>query len=192
MVELIRAQGTMYLLGEPDRMRVVRPLLSMIAAEMFAGRRGCRPDVQGHRPRRSTRVLDELRSGVRVATLPDIASEKRKFRIGYLYACTNGGDEAALYGDADAARLKAAAGISIYGGLDEQSVADITDRAGDTPGGHRLPRRHRREPAGVDPPARRAHHRRHAAARRRRVRHRRPPDLLPFLAFTPACTRSAA
>jgi hypothetical protein len=35
MAALIRGQGTMYLLGEPDRMRVIRPLLSMIAAEMF-------------------------------------------------------------------------------------------------------------------------------------------------------------
>ena len=35
MGKLIRDQGTMYLLGEPDRMRVIRPLLSMIAAEMF-------------------------------------------------------------------------------------------------------------------------------------------------------------
>jgi hypothetical protein len=131
MVDLIRRQGTMYLLGEPDRMRVIRPLLSMIAAEMFQAAEDLARLSKGTAPAFYA-VLDELRSGVRVATLPDIASEKRKFRIGYLYACTNGGDEAALYGDADAARLKAAAGICIYGGLDEQSVADITDRAGET------------------------------------------------------------
>ena len=131
LVELIRAQGTLYLLGEPDRMRVVRPLLSMIAAEVFVAAEHVARTSSGISPAFYA-VLDELRSGVRVATLPDIASEKRKFRIGYLYACTNGGDEAALYGEADAARLKAAAGVSIYGGLDEQSVDDITGRAGET------------------------------------------------------------
>jgi len=131
MAKLIRDQGTMYLLGEPDRMRVIRPLLSMIAAEMFQAAEDVARLADGSAPAFYA-VLDELRSGVRVATLPDIASEKRKFRIGYLYACTNGGDEAALYGDADAARLKAAAGVSIYGGLDEQSVDDITNRAGET------------------------------------------------------------
>ena len=131
LVELIRAQGTLYLLGEPDRMRGVRPLLSMIAAEVFVAAEHVARTSSGRSPAFYA-VLDELRSGVRVATLPDIASEKRKFRIGYLYACTNGGDEAALYGQADAARLKAAAGVSIYGGLDEQSVDDITGRAGET------------------------------------------------------------
>ena len=131
LAELIRAQGTLYLLGEPDRMRVVRPLLSMIAAEVFVAAEHVARTSGGRSPAFYA-VLDELRSGVRVATLPDIASEKRKFRIGYLYACTNGGDEAALYGEADAARLKAAAGVSIYGGLDEQSVDDITGRAGET------------------------------------------------------------
>jgi len=129
--ELIRARGTLYLLGEPDRMRVVRPLLSLIAAEVFVAAEHVARTSDGRSPAFYA-VLDELRSGVRVATLPDIASEKRKFRIGYLYACTNGGDEAALYGQADAARLKAAAGVSIYGGLDEQSVDDITGRAGET------------------------------------------------------------
>ncbi len=107
LAELIRAQGTLYLLGEPDRMRVVRPLLSMIAAEVFVAAEHVARTSGGRSPAFYA-VLDELRSGVRVATLPDIASEKRKFRIGYLYACTNGGDEAALYGEADAARLKAA------------------------------------------------------------------------------------
>ena len=129
MAELIRAQGTMYLLGEPDRMRVVRPLLSMIAAEMFVAAEYVARTSDGMSPAFYA-VLDELRSGVRVATLPDIASEKRKFRIGYVYVCTNGGDEAALYGQADAARLQAAAGTSIYGGLDPLSAQDITDRAG--------------------------------------------------------------
>ena len=131
LVDLIRARGTLYLLGEPDRMRGVRPLLSMIAAEVFVAAEHVARTSSGRSPAFYA-VLDELRSGVRVATLPDIASEKRKFRIGYLYACTNGGDEAALYGQADAARLKAAAGVSIYGGLDEQSVDDITGRAGET------------------------------------------------------------
>ena len=131
MAKLIRHQGTMYLLGEPDRMRVIRPLLSLIAAEMFQAAEDAARLAKGTAPAFYA-VLDELRSGVRVATLPDIASEKRKFRIGYLYACTNGGDEEALYGQADAARLKAAAGVSIYGGLDEQSARDITDRAGET------------------------------------------------------------
>ena len=129
MAGLIRAQGTMYLLGEPDRMRVVRPLLSMIAAEMFVAAEHVARTSDGMSPA-FYGVLDELRSGVRIATLPDIASEKRKFRIGYVYACTNGGDEAALYGEADAARLQAAAGTSIYGGLDALSADGITDRAG--------------------------------------------------------------
>jgi hypothetical protein len=131
MTGLIRAKGTMYLLGEPDRMRVVRPLLSMIASEVFVAAEQVARASGGRSPAFYA-VLDELRSGVRVATLPDIASEKRKFRIGYVYACTNGGDEAALYGEADAARLRAAAGTSIYGGLDPQSMDDITERAGRT------------------------------------------------------------
>jgi hypothetical protein len=76
----------MYLLGEPDRMRVIRPLLSMIAAEMFRAAEDVARLSKGTAPAFYA-VLDELRSGVRVATLPDTASEKRKFRIGYVYAC---------------------------------------------------------------------------------------------------------
>lgn len=131
MRALIRASGTMYLLGEPARMTVVRPLLSLLASEMFVAAEDVARASNGRSPA-FYGVLDELRSGVRVASLPDIASEKRKFRIHYVYACTNGGDEEALYGEADAARLKAAAGTSIYGGIDELSAKDITSRAGQT------------------------------------------------------------
>jgi type IV secretory pathway TraG/TraD family ATPase VirD4 len=129
MAQLISSGGTLYLLAEPDRMRVIRPLLSLIASEMFLTAEDV-ARLSGGRAPAFYAVLDELRSGVRVATLPDVASEKRKFRIGYVYACTNGGDEEALYGQADAARLQADAGTSIYGGLDPQSVDDISARAG--------------------------------------------------------------
>lgn len=136
MAQLVIDEGTLYLLAEPEQMTVARPLLSLFATEMFlAAERVARrqPGRKKRLPRTFVGVLDELRFGVRVANLPYVANALRKFGISYLYAATNGGDEAQLYGQSDATLLQSVAGTSIYGGIDPSSAKDISDRAGHTP-----------------------------------------------------------
>lgn len=136
MAQLVVDEGTLYLLAEPEQMTVARPLLSLFATEMFlAAERVARrqPGRKKRLPRTFVGVLDELRFGVRVANLPYVANALRKFGISYVYAATNGGDEAQLYGQSDAVLLQSVAGTSIYGGIDPSSAKDISDRAGNTP-----------------------------------------------------------
>jgi len=134
MENLITSGGTLYLIAEPDEMKMARPLLSLLATEMFlAAEQVARATKAKRLPEPFYGVLDELRYGVRVANLEYVANTMRKFGVSYVYCVTNGADEAAVYGPSGAALLKAVAGVSIYGGMDEASAADITDRAGQTP-----------------------------------------------------------
>jgi hypothetical protein len=132
MEALVEAQGTLYLLAEPEQMKIVRPVLSLIASEMvLAAEQVARHKTGTHKrlPLPFYAILDELRFGVRLPTLPYISNVLRKFGIDYVYACTNGGDEEALYGEADADILQTNA-TSIYGGFDKRSAPEINDVAG--------------------------------------------------------------
>ncbi len=133
MDKLIQAGGTLYLLAEPERMQTARPLLSLIAQEMFlaaetVARR--QPGKKKRLPQTFMGVLDELRYGVRVANLPYVANVLRKFGISYIYAVQSAAQEEALYGRQGAEELRAAAGTSIHGGIDPASARDVADRAG--------------------------------------------------------------
>ena len=113
-------------------MKIVRPVLSLIASEMvLAAEQVARHKTGTHKrlPLPFYAILDELRFGVRLPTLPYISNVLRKFGIDYVYACTNGGDEEALYGEADADILQTNA-TSIYGGFDKRSAPEINDVAG--------------------------------------------------------------
>ena len=132
MEGLVEDQGTLYLLAEPEQMKIVRPVLSLIASEMvLAAEQVARHKTGTHKrlPLPFYAILDELRFGVRLPTLPYISNVLRKFGINYVYACTNGGDEEALYGEADADILQTNA-TSIYGGFDKRSAPEINDVAG--------------------------------------------------------------
>ncbi len=110
---------------------MARALLSLLATEMFlAAEQVARATKAKRLPEPFYGVLDELRYGVRVANLEYVANTMRKFGVSYVYCVTNGADEVAVYGPSGAALLKAVAGVSIYGGTDEASAADITDRPG--------------------------------------------------------------
>jgi type IV secretion system protein VirD4 len=132
---LIEREGTVYLLAEPDRVENARPLLSLIAQEMFlAAERVARrqPGRTKRLPNTFMGVLDELKYGVRVANLPYVAGGMRKFGISYVYACQTATQEEQLYGPNDARVLRDLADTSIIGGIDPASAKDIADRAGQT------------------------------------------------------------
>lgn len=76
-------------------------------------------------------VLDELRYAITIPNLPYIASAMRKYGIGYVYTLQSATQEDAVYG-ADAPALRAAAGVSICGGIDIDSSRELSDRAGVT------------------------------------------------------------
>lgn len=133
MAGLVLDRGTLYLLAEPEQMEVVRPLLSLLAAEMFWAAESVARHQSG--PSKRLRhpfygVLDEIHFGVRVANLPYVANTQRKFGVSLIWACTNGSDEVALYGEEDAKLLRGQAGVTIYGGFDEDSHEMITAKAG--------------------------------------------------------------
>lgn len=133
MAAFIAAGGTLYLLAEPSRIDRARPLLSLIAAEMFLAaetvalrsphRRLSQPYVA---------VLDELRYAITVTNLPYVASVQRKYGITYVYSVQSSTQEDAVYGK-DAPALRQAAGISIYGGIDIDAAGELSQRAGLTP-----------------------------------------------------------
>ncbi len=132
---LIEHEGTIYLLAEPDRVETARPLLSLIAQEMFLAAERVARRQPGHTkrlPHPFMGVLDELKYGVRVANLPYVAGGMRKFGIGYVYACQTATQEQQLYGDNDAQVLRDLADTWIIGGIDPASAKDIADRAGQT------------------------------------------------------------
>lgn len=130
---LIEREGTIYLLAEPDRVENARPLLSLIAQEVFlAAERVARrqPGAKKRLPNTFVGVLDELKYGVRVANLPYVAGGMRKFGISYVYACQTATQEEQLYGERDAQVLKDLADTWIIGGIDPASAEDIAKRAG--------------------------------------------------------------
>lgn len=132
---LIEREGTIYLLAEPDRVENARPLLSLIAQEVFlAAERVARrqPGAKKRLPHTFVGVLDELKYGVRVANLPYVAGGMRKFGISYVYACQTATQEEQLYGERDAQVLKDLADTWIIGGIDPASAEDIAKRAGQT------------------------------------------------------------
>lgn len=132
---LIEREGTVYLLAEPEQVENGRPLLSLIAQEMFlAAERVARgqPGEKKRLPNTFMGVLDELKYGVRVANLPYVAGGMRKFGISYVYACQTATQEEQLYGQSDARVLKDLADSWIIGGIDPASAKDIADRAGQT------------------------------------------------------------
>ena len=133
--DLILDKGTLYLLAEDEQMATVRPLLSLIASEVArAGEQVARgrQDGPARLPEALGLFLDELRRGIRIAELPRIRQTSRKFGITCIYACTNGGDESALYGEHDAAALKAGA-VSVYAGYDEATAPDVEKASGNRP-----------------------------------------------------------
>lgn len=133
MEQLVRSGGTLYLIAAPDQMAVARPFLSLLASELLlAAEQVARHTPEKRLPQTFVAVLDELRYGVRVSNLPYVANTMRKFGVSYVTCSTNAGDEEALYGETAAALLKGA-GVSIYGGMDEGSARDISDRAGQAP-----------------------------------------------------------
>jgi type IV secretory pathway TraG/TraD family ATPase VirD4 len=133
MEQLVRSGGTLYLIAAPDEMATARPFLSLLASELLlAAEQVARSTPEKRLPQTFVAVLDELRYGVRVSNLPYVANTMRKYGVTYVTCSTNSGDEEALYGETAAALLKGA-GTSIYGGMDEGSAKDISDRAGQTP-----------------------------------------------------------
>jgi type IV secretory pathway TraG/TraD family ATPase VirD4 len=133
MAGFVATGGTVYLLADPSRIARARPLLSLFAAEMFlAAEHAALRSRRQRLPQPYVAVLDELRYGVTVPNLPYVASAQRKFGIGYVYAVQSTTQEDAVYG-ADAPALRAAAGVSIYGGIDIDSARELSERAGVTP-----------------------------------------------------------
>jgi type IV secretory pathway TraG/TraD family ATPase VirD4 len=133
MCGFIEQGGTLYLLTDASRADRARPLLSLIAGEMFlAAATVALSTPQRRLPQPFIAALDELRYAVTIPNLPYVANALRKFGIGYVYAIQNATQEDRVYG-ADAPALRAAAGVSIYGGIDIDSAREISDRAGPTP-----------------------------------------------------------
>ncbi|WP_157495430.1 type IV secretory system conjugative DNA transfer family protein [Kutzneria sp. 744] len=131
--ELIRAGGTIYVLAPERYIGRIRPLLAMFCGELFA------VAEEVALSRRSKRlalpfigVHDELRFGVPVPSLPSVANSQRKFGIGMVYAVQDSTQEDEVFGRR-AASLRAAAGVSISGGIDPISAEEISRRAGTTP-----------------------------------------------------------
>jgi hypothetical protein len=133
MERMIAAGGTVYLLADSSRLPRVKPLLSLFAGEVFVAAEAV---ALGGRHRRLPQpfigVVDELRYGITIPNLPYVASGQRKYGIGYVYGVQTASQEDAVYGP-DAAALRAAAGVSIIGGIDIDSADDLSDRAGVTP-----------------------------------------------------------
>src|SRR5207302_597543 len=64
--------------------------------------------------------------------LNGLATAQRKYNIGYVYGVQTASQEDTVYGP-DAPALRAAAGVSIIGGIDVDSARELADRAGSTP-----------------------------------------------------------
>jgi TraM recognition site of TraD and TraG len=144
----IVAGGTVYVLADSSRVHRVKPLLSLFATEMFLAAEAVALRTRHRRlPTPFIAVIDELRYGITIPNLPYVASAQRKYGIGYVYGVQTASQEDAVYGP-DAPALRAAAGVSIIGGIDIDSARELSDRAGTTtvvtptrgtrhdPGGH--------------------------------------------------------
>jgi hypothetical protein len=136
MEAFIRDGGTIYLLADQNRIDRARPLLSLFANEMFFLAEQIAL-TQPYRPKRLPQpfigVIDELRYGVTVSSLPYVANALRKYGIGYVYGVQSAAQEVAVYGEQGAKELSKAAGVTIVGGVDNDIAKDVTARAGLTP-----------------------------------------------------------
>lgn len=133
MAAHITAGGTVYLLAATDRIDRTRPLLSLFAAELFMEAEAVALASRSRRlPLPFIGVIDEVRYGIPIPNLAYVASAQRKYNIGYVYGVQTASQEDAVYGP-DAAALRAAAGVSIIGGIDVDSARELSDRAGPTP-----------------------------------------------------------
>lgn len=129
----ITAGGTVYLLADTSRMERTRPLLSLFAGELFmAAEAAALTSFRRRLPQPFIGVIDEVRYGITVPNLPYVASAQRKYNIGYVYGVQTASQEDTVYGP-DTAALRAAAGVSIIGGIDVDSARELSDRAGPTP-----------------------------------------------------------
>ena len=145
MDALIRAGGTVYLLAEVDEMELARPLLTMLAGEMFMSAERTARKLPGRRlPYTFMGVFDELKAGVRLAILPYVTTVQRKYGIGAGYAIQSSMDEEEMFGKAGAQRLRDNC-VTVVGGYDGSSAQETARRAGKTSvvlasrgsGGHR-------------------------------------------------------
>ena len=145
MDALIRAGGTVYLLAEVDEMELARPLLTMLAGEMFMSAERTARTLPGRRlPTTFMGVFDELKAGVRLVILPYVTTVQRKYGISFAYAIQSSMDEEEMFGKAGAGRLRDNC-ITLVGGYDGSSAQETARRAGKTPvvvasrgtGGHR-------------------------------------------------------
>jgi hypothetical protein len=129
----IAAGGTVYLLADTGRIERTRPLLSLFAGELFMAAEAVALGTRTRRlPQPFIGVIDEVRYGITIPNLPYVASAQRKYNIGYVYGVQTTSQEDTVYGP-DAAALRAAAGVSIIGGIDVDSARELSDRAGPTP-----------------------------------------------------------
>lgn len=133
MAALIEASGTLYILTEEGRTDFIKPLLSLFTAEMFRAATSVALRSPSRRlPLPFIAVLDEPRHAVPVPDLPHVANALRKYNIGYVLAAQSAAQEDELFGE-EAAALRAAAGVSLIGGIDIASAHEVSQRAGDTP-----------------------------------------------------------
>jgi hypothetical protein len=136
MEAFLRDGGTIYLLADQNRIERARPLLSLFANEMFFLAEQIAL-AQPYRPKRLAQpmigVIDELRYGVTVSSLPYVGNSLRKYGIGYVYGVQSAAQEVTVYGEQGAKELAKAAGVTIVGGVDNDIAADISARAGLTP-----------------------------------------------------------
>ena len=132
MGALIQAGGTVYLLAEPQEMELARPLLTLLATEMFLAAENTARKLRGRRHRQTFMgIFDELFAGVRMPLLPYVASVQRKYGISFAYAIQSSSDEDELFGKSGAQRLRNQC-ITIVGGYDSDSAQETSRRAGRT------------------------------------------------------------
>jgi type IV secretory pathway TraG/TraD family ATPase VirD4 len=134
MPGFIAAGGTLYVLADAQGIKRARPLLSMVANEMFLAAESAALTMTRRKqlPQPFIGVLDELRYGVTVSELPYVASTLRKYNIGFIYSVQSATQEDVVYGE-DAQALRDAAGVTLVGGIDISTAKELTDRAGATP-----------------------------------------------------------
>jgi len=130
MGKLISGGGTVYLLAEPEEMELARPILTLVAQEMFLAAERIARQLPGRRHRQTFMgIFDELFAGVRMPLLPYVASVQRKYGISYCYAIQSSSDEDELFGKSGAQRLRNQS-VAIIGGYDSDSAQETARRAG--------------------------------------------------------------
>nr|WP_225954544.1 type IV secretion system DNA-binding domain-containing protein [Kibdelosporangium phytohabitans] len=133
LVEHIQQSGTIYVLADETQIDSCRPLLGLFIDEVYAAAQAVA--LRSGRKRLDVPFVgihDELRYGPPVPRLPYVANTGRKFNLLPIYAVQGSGQEVEAYGD-EATALRAAAGVTIIGGLDIDSAPELSDRAGLVP-----------------------------------------------------------